>query len=103
MVRIIAVVTIAGNARDPPVHRMTRSKLLHEAMALPPEEREELAALLLDSLEAPAGISIDDAEEIERRAAAALSGEDPGVPWKRYARGSKVDPVLVGRFARARS
>lgn len=56
-------------------------KLVDEAMALPPDEREELAAILLDSLEAPAGISIDDTEEIDRRAAAALSGEDPGVPW----------------------
>lgn len=56
-------------------------KLVDEAMALPPDEREELAAILLDSLEAPEGISIDDAEEIDRRAVAALSGEDPGVPW----------------------
>jgi putative addiction module component (TIGR02574 family) len=61
---------------------MTPQKLVHEALALPPEEREELAAMLLDSLEAPAGISIDDTEEIDRRAQAARSGEDPGVPWE---------------------
>jgi putative addiction module component (TIGR02574 family) len=57
-------------------------KIVDEAMALPPDEREELAAILLDSLEPPDGISIDDTEEIERRAASALSGEDPGVPWE---------------------
>ena len=50
-------------------------------MALPEDEREELATMLLDSLELPAGLSVDDTEEIDRRAAAALSGEDPGVPW----------------------
>ncbi len=59
---------------------MTPPKLVSDAMALPPEEREELAAMLLDSLEAPVGISIDDVDEIDRRAAAARSGEDPGVP-----------------------
>lgn len=37
--------------------------------------------MLLDSLEPPAGISIDDVDEIDRRAAAARSGDDPGVPW----------------------
>jgi putative addiction module component (TIGR02574 family) len=61
---------------------MTSPKLVHEALALPPEEREELAAMLLDSLEAPEGISIDDTEEIDRRAAVALSGEEPGIPWE---------------------
>ncbi len=60
---------------------MTPPKLVSDALALPPEEREELAAMLLDSLEAPAGISIDDVDEIDRRAAAARSGDDPGVPW----------------------
>jgi len=61
---------------------MTPPKLVHEALALPPEEREELAAMLLDSIEAPEGISIDDAQEIDRRAAVALSGEEPGIPWE---------------------
>ena len=61
---------------------MTPPKLVHEALALPPEEREELAAMLLDSLEAPAGISLDDTEEIDRRAQAARSDEDPGVLWE---------------------
>lgn len=57
-------------------------KVVDEALALPPDEREELAGMLLDSLETPAGISIDDTDEIEKRAAAARSGEDPGVPWE---------------------
>ncbi len=60
---------------------MGLSKLVVEAMALAPDEREELAMMLLDSLEPPAGISLDDSEEIERRAAAAECGEDPGVRW----------------------
>jgi putative addiction module component (TIGR02574 family) len=48
----------------------TAAKLLEEAMRLPEGEREELAAKLLDSLEPPPGISVDDRDEIERRAAA---------------------------------
>ncbi|HEY4176047.1 MAG TPA: addiction module protein [Kofleriaceae bacterium] len=56
------------------------AKLLEEAMRLPEEEREELAAKLLDSLEPPPGISIEDRDEIERRAAEARSGV-PGIEW----------------------
>lgn len=58
----------------------TAAKLLEEAMRLPEDEREDLAAKLLDSLEPPPGISIDDKEEIEKRAAEARSGA-PGIPW----------------------
>jgi putative addiction module component (TIGR02574 family) len=58
----------------------TAAKLLEEAMRLPADEREDLAAKLLDSLEPPPGISIDDKAEIEQRAAEARSGV-PGVPW----------------------
>ena len=47
-------------------------------MRLPEDEREELAAKLLDSLEPPPGISIDDKDEIEKRAAEARSGT-PGI------------------------
>lgn len=60
---------------------MTSPKIVTEALALPPEERDELAAILLDSLEPTAAVSIDDIEEIKRRADAIRSGEDPGVPW----------------------
>jgi putative addiction module component (TIGR02574 family) len=50
---------------------MNAAKLLAEAMQLPEDEREELAARLLDSLEPSPGISVDDREEIERRASEA--------------------------------
>ena len=56
----------------------TAAKLFEEAMRLPEDEREELAAKLLDSLEPPPGISIDDKDEIEKRAAEARSGA-PGI------------------------
>jgi putative addiction module component (TIGR02574 family) len=56
----------------------TAAKLLEEAMRLPEDEREELAAKLLDSLEPPSGVSIDDKDEIEARAAEARSGA-PGI------------------------
>jgi putative addiction module component (TIGR02574 family) len=62
------------------------AKLLAEAMLLPAEEREELAATLLDSLEPPPGISIEDTSEIERRAAEARAGV-PGIPWDEVKRG----------------
>ncbi len=55
-------------------------EVLVEAMRLSEEEREDLAALLLDSIEPPPGISVDDREEIERRAADARAGV-PGIPW----------------------
>jgi len=59
----------------------TAAKLLEEAMRLPEDEREELAAQLLDSLEPPPGISIDDKEEIEKRAAEARTGA-PAIAWE---------------------
>ena len=58
----------------------TVAKLLEEAMQLPEDEREELAATLLDSIEPPPGISLDDKDEIEKRAAEARSGV-PGIAW----------------------
>jgi len=58
----------------------TSAALLQEAMRLPEDEREDLAAQLLDSLEPPRGISIDDRSEIERRAAEARSGV-AGISW----------------------
>lgn len=49
-------------------------------MRLPEDEREDLAAKILDSLEPPSGISIDDKDEIEKRAAEARAGS-PGIVW----------------------
>jgi putative addiction module component (TIGR02574 family) len=65
----------------------TAAKLLEEAMRLPADQREELAAKLLDSLEQPPGISIDDKDEIERRAALARGGA-PSVSWEETKRSS---------------
>ena len=56
-------------------------KLLAQALLLPPDEREGLAARLLDSLEPLPGISIEDREELEARAAEARRGT-PGVAWE---------------------
>ena len=63
----------------------TAAKLLEEAMQLPEDEREELAAKLLDSLEPAPGISIEDKDEIEKRAAEARSGA-PRIPWDQVKR-----------------
>lgn len=59
----------------------TAAKVLEEALRLSDEEREELAGRLLDSVEPPPGISIDDIDEIERRVADARSGT-PGIAWE---------------------
>lgn len=61
------------------------AKLLEEAMRLPADQREDLAAQLLDSLEQPPGISIEDQDEIEKRAAEARSGA-PGISWDQVKR-----------------
>jgi putative addiction module component (TIGR02574 family) len=62
------------------------AKLLAEAMQLPEDEREELAAKLLDSLEPAPGISIEDKDEIERRATDARTGI-AGIPWDEVKQG----------------
>ncbi|MDZ7676031.1 MAG: addiction module protein [Acidimicrobiales bacterium] len=60
--------------------------VLHEALALPVDRRAEVAAQLLASLDEPEQDDPDTirrewAEELERRARRAISGEDPGEPW----------------------
>ena len=57
------------------------SDVLREALGLLPEERAELAAELLASLDGPADVDADAAwrEEIERRARRVLSGESAGI------------------------
>jgi putative addiction module component (TIGR02574 family) len=60
--------------------------LLHEALALPLEDRANVAAELLASLEeTPAEdasvVEAAWASEIERRAMRVLSGESTGEPW----------------------
>ena len=61
------------------------AKLLADALGLSEAEREDLAAQLLDSLEPPLGISIEDEDEIRRRAQQARDGV-PGVPWSEVKR-----------------
>jgi putative addiction module component (TIGR02574 family) len=61
--------------------------LLREALALPTEERADVAAELLASLEDaapdnPADVEAAWAREIERRARRVMSGESTGEPWE---------------------
>ena len=58
-------------------------KLLDEALALSTDERAALAAELIASLdgEPDEGAAQAWAEEIERRARRAISGEDAGKDW----------------------
>lgn len=61
-------------------------KLLREALALPAEDRADVAAELLASLddthlEDPAAVQAAWASEIEQRARRVLSGQSPGEPW----------------------
>ena len=60
--------------------------LLREALTLPAEERADVAAELLASLdeaplEDPAEVEAAWAREIERRARRVMSGESTGEPW----------------------
>jgi putative addiction module component (TIGR02574 family) len=65
---------------------MSAANLLAEAMKLPDDEREELAAKLLDSLERAPGVSIEDEGEIRLRADEARAGA-AGIPWDEVKRG----------------
>lgn len=60
-------------------------QVLHDALALPEEDRAGVAYELLESLgPVSSGLELDDAAwlaEIERRARAALAG-DPGLSWE---------------------
>ena len=61
-------------------------ELLREALALPSEERADVAAELIASLDDAEPQIIADVEaawaaEIEKRARRVLSGQSDGVPW----------------------
>jgi len=58
----------------------TAAKLLADALELSETEREDLASQLLDSVEPPPGISIEDEAELRRRAQQARDGI-AGIPW----------------------
>jgi predicted nucleic acid-binding protein len=61
--------------------------VLREALTLSSRERAEVAAELLASLDEPEvgdaeAVRVAWAEELEHRARRALSGDDPGEPWR---------------------
>jgi putative addiction module component (TIGR02574 family) len=62
-------------------------QVLREALELPLEERADVAAELLASLddarvESPAEVEAAWAAEIERRARRVMAGESAGIPWE---------------------
>jgi putative addiction module component (TIGR02574 family) len=62
-------------------------ELLREALTLPPDERADVAAELLASLDDPttddpAVVQAAWAQEIEKRARRVLAGESTGEPWE---------------------
>lgn len=69
--------------------------LLREALTLPPEERADVAAELLASLDDietdVADIETAWAAEIEKRARRVLAGESPGIPWEDVRRRAEAD------------
>ncbi len=71
-------------------------ELLREVLALPLEERADVAAQLLASLddaaaEDPAEVEAAWAAEIERRARRVLAGETAGTPWNDVRRRAEAD------------
>lgn len=70
-------------------------QVLRDALELLPEDRAEVAAELLASLDEPAdeGVEAAWAAEIERRARRVLSGESAGTDWTE-ARARIVSKVL---------
>jgi putative addiction module component (TIGR02574 family) len=65
------------------VARVSRVELLHDALDLPVEERAQLAADLLATLDGPADADAHEAwtQEIRRRVDAVLAGETKTVSW----------------------
>jgi putative addiction module component (TIGR02574 family) len=70
--------------------------VLKEALAWSAEDRAELAAELLASLdeaeaENPAEVEAAWAAEIERRARRVMAGESAGIPWEDVRRRAEAD------------
>jgi putative addiction module component (TIGR02574 family) len=70
--------------------------LLREALALPLNERADVAAELLASLddaaaERPSDVEAAWAAEIERRARRVMAGESKGIPWEDVRRRGEAD------------
>jgi putative addiction module component (TIGR02574 family) len=70
-------------------------ELLRGALKLPPEERADVAAELLASLDEAetdmASLEAEWAAEIERRARRVLAGESPGIPWEDVRRRAEAE------------
>ena len=70
-------------------------ELLREALALPVDERADVAAQLLASLDdedvATEDIEATWAAEIEKRARRVLSGQSEGIPWEDVRRRAEAD------------
>lgn len=78
---------------------MTREALLQEALKLPHNERADVAAELLASLDDEPAEELEEVEkawaaEIERRARRVLAGGSAGVPWE------QVKQRIEGRLAK---
>ena len=70
--------------------------MLRDALSLPLEERADVAAELLASLddaasERPADVEAAWAAEIEQRARRALTNESGGIPWDDVRRRAEAD------------
>jgi putative addiction module component (TIGR02574 family) len=69
--------------------------LLREALALPVEERADVAAELLASLDGAdsdvADVEAAWAAEIEKRARRVLTGDSLGIPWEDVRRRAEAD------------
>ena len=70
-------------------------ELLREALALPVDERADVAAQLLASLD-DEDVATEDIEaawavEIEKRARRVLSGQSAGIPWEDVRRRAEAE------------
>lgn len=74
---------------------MTSARLLSELLALPPEERREVALRLLDSLDEPPSPEIEEAQyqEVLRRVRDIDEGKVELIPWQ------QVREELLGLLA----
>jgi putative addiction module component (TIGR02574 family) len=75
---------------------MEARELLKQALTLPDEERAELAASLIDSLDTTVDENVEAAwqEEIARRLDEMESGKVKGIPWEEVRR--KAHKLLHG-------
>jgi putative addiction module component (TIGR02574 family) len=75
---------------------MEARELLRQALTLPDEERAELAASLIDSLDTTVDDNVEAAwqEEIARRLDEIQSGKVQGIPWEEVRR--KAHKLLHG-------